>query len=99
MPTTSDTSAQIPASTDDAGHANTIVNSHGYLQVAVAKNKTVSGSSARLFTHATDTSAKYEISRKEGTMAWYARHHSNDWRMYVYVNGRWREEGTGGGSL
>ena len=99
MHTTSDTSDQIQASTDDAGHANTIVNSHGYLQVAVAKNKTGSGSSARLFTHPTDTSAKYEISRKEGTMAWYARHHSNDWRMYVYVNGRWREEGTGGGSL
>ena len=99
MHTTSDVSDQIQASTDDAGHANTIVNSHGYLQVAVAKNKTGSGASAQLFTHATDTSAKYEISRKEGTMAWYARHHSNDWRMYVYVNGRWREEGTGGGTL
>jgi len=96
MYSSSDTGDQIQASTDTNGHANTIVNSKGWLQLPIALNKTGSGSAnINFYTHASDTSSKYLIPRTDGVVALYKE--GSVWRLILFsaTDNRWYSEGTG----
>ena len=96
MYSSSDTGDQIQASTDTNGHANTIVNSKGWLQLPIALRKTGSGSAnVNFYTHASDTSSKYLIPRTDGVVAMYKQ--GSVWRLIFFsaTDNRWYSEGTG----
>lgn len=96
MYSSSDTGDQIQASTDTNGHANTIVNSKGWLQLPIALNKTGSGSAnINFYTHASDVNHKYLIPRTDGVVAMYKQ--GSVWRLIFFsaTDNRWYSEGTG----
>ena len=81
MHSSADTTDQIQAGTDNTGKTNTIVNSHGFLQLPVAASSANSGASRQLF-----LSNGQEIKRAVGVVCIYQHY------LWYYDGSRWKRQ-------